>query len=89
MVRRRCLTDKEKADIVSKLANGENALLSRDIRTVQKYINNPLAKTFKKDKGKSKVLTRVKRQLHKSLNSTINIIFENLGLCHVSKSGAL
>ena len=73
MVRRKCLTDKEKADIVSKLANVENvskiaALLGRDVRTVQKYVSNFLTKTVKKDKGKSKVLTRrdlsrVKRQL--------------------------
>ena len=73
MVRRKCLTDKEKADIVSKLANVENvskiaALLGRDVRTVQKYVSNPLTKTVKKDKGKSKVLTRrdlsrVKRQI--------------------------
>ena len=99
MVRRKCLTDKENADIVAKLANGENvskivALLGRNVRTVQRYVNNPLAKTVKKDKGKSKLLTRrnlsrVKRQLRKSPNSTNNIVFENVGLGHISKSVAL
>ena len=58
---------------------------------MRKYVSNPLAKTNKKDKSKSKVLTRydlsrMKWQLSKSPNSTSKIIFENLGLGHVSKS---
>ena len=71
-----CLIDKEKLDIVSEIANGENfsniaALLVHYVRTVRKNVGNPLTKTVKKDEGKSKVLTRcdllkVKRQLHKS-----------------------
>ena len=64
MVRRNCLTDKEKANIVSKLVNGENvskiaALLGCDARTERKYVSNPLAKIVKKDKGKIKVLMRM------------------------------
>ena len=96
MVRRKCLTDQENADIVSKLANGKSvsniaATLSRDVRTVRKFVSNPLAKAIRKDKGKSKVLTkrdllRVKRQLRKNPNSTSKNILDNVGLCHVLKS---
>ena len=88
MNRRKCLTDKEKADIVSKLFNGENAskiadLLACVVRTVRKYVSNSLAKAVKKDKGKSKVLTRrdlsrVKRQLCKNHKSTTSNIILRL-----------
>ena len=45
IVHPKCLTDKEKADIVSKLDNNVNvskiaALLGRYIRTVRKYVIN-------------------------------------------------
>ena len=96
MVRRKCFTDQEKAGIVSKLAKGESvsnvtATLSRDVRTVRKFVSNPLAVTIRKDKGKSKVLmrrdlSRVKRQLRKNPNSTSKNVFDNVRLCHVSKS---
>lgn len=96
MSRRPCLSDSEKSKIVSMLAEGHDAKsisteIGRDPRTVKKFIDDPMRKVTRKDKGKWKVatrrnLSRIKRELKRNSTATRGEIFKSAGMEEVPKT---
>ena len=95
MSRGKCLADEEKPKIVQQLKQGKtikqiSAIVKRDPRTITQFLDDPLKKTVRRDKGKMKALStrelsRVTRQLKKKPTSS-TIIFRNAGLQNICNS---
>ena len=90
------LTQEEKANIVTRLAQGKKTLkiskeLSRDHRTIKRFVNNVNHKRKRSDKGVRRKLTRrqvsaVKREAAKHPLLTSKQLFAKAGVSEVPRT---
>ena len=97
--RRGALTENEKAKIIQGLQKKQSTLeiakmLGRDHRTIKKYATNPQSCNGRADKGKireksgvsRRVISLIKREVHRNPLQTSKQVFEAVGLFNVPKS---
>ena len=90
------LTQEERANTVTRLAQGKNTLeiskeLSRDHRTIKRFVNNVNHKRKRSDKGVRRKLTRrqvsaVNREAAQHPLLTSKQLFENAGVSEVPRT---
>ena len=99
MGRRGALTENEKAKIIQGLQKKQSTLeiakmLGRDHRTIKKYATNPQSCNGRADKGKireksgvsRRVISLIKREVHRNPLETSKQVLEAVGMFNVPKS---